>query len=101
MTTSNVEFISEVQGRVILPRAKIAQITLHEVTPHAAINKPTGNAPLILSGSSSPPVNFPSPTTAPYAVAVAPVTPATSAPASGHRQRRDHANAPTRFWIPS
>jgi hypothetical protein len=31
MTKSNVEFLSEIQGMVKLPREKIAQITLHEV----------------------------------------------------------------------
>src|SRR5580692_2283594 len=36
MSTSNVEFLSEIQGRVTLPRAKVAQITMHEVTPKPA-----------------------------------------------------------------
>jgi len=61
MTASNVEFLSEIQGRVILPRAKVAEITLHQATPKRASGTnqmaaaPLAGAPLILSGSQSAP----------------------------------------------
>src|SRR5579863_9292418 len=43
MTASNVDFLSEIQGRVKLPRDKVAQITLHAVTPAiSATNQPSG-----------------------------------------------------------
>ena len=55
MTQSNLEFLSEIQGKVKLPRDKIAQITLHEVvTKSVIVTKPVASpaaAPLILSGS--------------------------------------------------
>jgi hypothetical protein len=58
MTQSNVDFISEIQGRVKLPRDKVAQITLHEVTPKPVAVAPaatTNVAPIILSGPQSTP----------------------------------------------
>jgi len=58
MTESNLEFLSEIQGRVKLPREKIAQITFREVVKPAAA-APTA-APLILSGPpTSPPAADP------------------------------------------
>src|SRR5579884_660702 len=43
MDASNVVFMSEVQGRVVLPRKKIATVTLREVTPkHAAKTAASG-----------------------------------------------------------
>jgi hypothetical protein len=56
MTVTNMEFISEIQGRVFLPRAKIAQITLHDVTPRPVATHAITNEPLILSGPSTPTV---------------------------------------------
>ena len=62
MTQTQVEFQSEIQGRVTLPRDKVAQITLREVVakPVVAI-KPAAApvAPLIFSGAhnSAPPTN--------------------------------------------
>jgi hypothetical protein len=57
LTATNVEFLSEVQGRVKLPRSLIAQITFHEVAPKPPSAAPDTNAPkaqpLILSGSDS------------------------------------------------
>jgi len=56
MTLTNIDFLSEVQGRVKLPRDKVAQITLHEVTPKPAVAKPAALptvAPLILSGPTA------------------------------------------------
>ena len=52
MNASNVVFQSEIQGRVILPRAKIAQIVFREVPAKVATNSAGTNAarPLILSG---------------------------------------------------
>lgn len=55
MTPSNVVFQSEIQGRVTLPRNKIAQITLHDVIPKPApaTNAVAAtNAPLIRSGAT-------------------------------------------------
>src|SRR5579863_4420390 len=41
MTASNVDFLSEIQGRVKLPRDKVAQITLHDVVgKFSATNQP-------------------------------------------------------------
>ncbi len=59
MTQSNVEFLSEIQGRVKLPRDKIAQITLHEVVAKpVVVTKPAvapatspAGAALIVSGA--------------------------------------------------
>ncbi len=45
MNASNIVFQSEIQGRVTLPRNKVAHIILHEV-----VSKNSTNAPLILSG---------------------------------------------------
>ncbi|HEX3798918.1 MAG TPA: hypothetical protein VH413_09465 [Verrucomicrobiae bacterium] len=60
MTQTNMEFLSEIQGRVTLPRNKIAQITLNEViTKSVVVTKPPVTngtlvaAPLILSGAST------------------------------------------------
>jgi hypothetical protein len=55
LTTTNVEFLSEVQGRVKLPRDKIAKITFREVAakPGEKPATPVTNAPLILSGADS------------------------------------------------
>ncbi len=57
MTLTNLEFQSEVQGRVKLPREKVARITFHEpaVAPQATVtpSQPSA-APLILSGSATP-----------------------------------------------
>jgi len=69
MTPSNVVFMSEIQGMVKLPRAKIAQITLHDVVPKtvattnqaadptastAATARPQNvGAPLIMSGANT------------------------------------------------
>jgi hypothetical protein len=58
MTATNIDFLSEIQGRVKLPRDKVAQITLHEVTPKAIAAQPattTTVPPLILSGPTSAP----------------------------------------------
>jgi hypothetical protein len=61
MTASNVEFLSEIQGRVTLPRAKVAEITLRPAIPKPATGTnqtsvtPTVGAPLILSGSQNAP----------------------------------------------
>lgn len=62
MTATNVEFMSEVQGRVKLPRDKIAQITLREVAAKPVVAAKPAAAPvagsLILSGSTTtPPAN--------------------------------------------
>jgi hypothetical protein len=56
MTQSNLEFQSEIQGRVKLPRDKVAKITLHEsaVPKPVATTTPPTAAPLILSGPSNP-----------------------------------------------
>jgi hypothetical protein len=59
MDTNNIDFLSEIQGRVHLPRGKVAQITFHEVVarPVARTNAPAASAPvasIILSGPSSP-----------------------------------------------
>ncbi len=56
MTQSNLEFQSEIQGRVKLPRDKVAKITLHEsaVSKPVAATPPSTAAPLILSGPSNP-----------------------------------------------
>jgi hypothetical protein len=43
MTASNVDFLSEIQGRVKLPRDKVAQITLHDVVPKVAAAPNTTN----------------------------------------------------------
>jgi hypothetical protein len=53
MDSNNVDFISEIQGRVHLPRNKVAQITFHEVVarPVAGTNAPAGS--IILSGPSA------------------------------------------------
>ncbi len=55
MTQSNMEFLSEIQGRVKLPRDKIAQITLHEVVAKSvSVTKPAGSpasAPVTVSGA--------------------------------------------------
>src|ERR1700722_4440826 len=58
MNASNVVFQSEIQGRVILPRAKIAQIVFREVPAKVAPNSAGTNAarPLILSGPPAAPV---------------------------------------------
>ncbi len=57
MNSSNIEFLSEIQGRVTLPRSKVANIMLHEVTPKpaATVNQamPPVGAPLILSGTNA------------------------------------------------
>lgn len=52
MNTSNIVFQSEIQGRVILPRNKVAQIVLHDIAATHATNatKGTNSAPLILGG---------------------------------------------------
>jgi hypothetical protein len=63
MTKSDVEFQSEIQGLVKLPRDKVAQIILHEALvksvvvskPVASISAPPVNAPLILSGPTATP----------------------------------------------
>lgn len=56
MTQSNLEFQSEIQGRVKLPRDKVAKITFHEsaVSKPVAATPPTAAAPLILSGPNTP-----------------------------------------------
>jgi hypothetical protein len=61
MDSNNIDFVSEIQGRVHLPRNKVAQITFHEVTarPVASTNTapvaatPVAAAPLILYGPNS------------------------------------------------
>jgi hypothetical protein len=73
MSPSNVVFISEIQGKVTLPREKVAQITLRYVPPRpvaAAQPDPTNVAPMILSGPSAPP-----PDGAPYPAPAPPVAP--------------------------
>jgi hypothetical protein len=56
MDTNTIEFLSEIQGRVHLPRNKVAQITFHEVTarPMARANAaPAVAAPIILVGTNN------------------------------------------------
>ena len=56
MDSNNIEFLSEIQGRVHLPRNKVAQITFHEVIarPVARTNAPPATAPsIILSGANN------------------------------------------------
>ena len=54
MNTSNIVFQSEIQGRVTLPRNKVAQIVLHDVAVKNSTNaSKSTNAPLILSGPPS------------------------------------------------
>jgi hypothetical protein len=56
MDSNNIDFISEIQGRVHLPRNKVAQITLHEVSakPVTSTNTaPAAAAPLILYGTNN------------------------------------------------
>lgn len=67
MTLTNIDFMSEVQGRVKLPRDKVAQITLHEVTP-----KPVAARPAAAAAPTVPPLILSGPT------AAAPAVPATS-----------------------
>ncbi len=62
MTQTQVEFQSEIQGRVTLPRDKIAQITLHDVVAKPLVVSKPATAPvpsLIVSGvhNSPPPTN--------------------------------------------
>lgn len=63
MTRSNIEFQSEIQGLVKLPRNKVAQITFREpAISHPAVVMPpatsaTTNAPLILAGPIAAPAN--------------------------------------------
>jgi len=54
MNASNIVFQSEIQGRVVLPRNKVAQIVLHDVVARNTTNSAkSANAPLILSGPPS------------------------------------------------
>jgi hypothetical protein len=57
MTLSNLEFQSEIQGRVKLPRDKVAKITFREpvVAKTTAVSAPVTAAPLILSGPGAAP----------------------------------------------
>lgn len=57
MTQSNLEFQSEIQGRVKLPRNKVAKITLNEsaAPKPVAVAPPPSAAPIIMSGPSTPP----------------------------------------------
>lgn len=58
MNSSNIEFLSEIQGRVSLPRNKVAGITFHEVVVKPSVTAkpaaPTVAAPLIVSGTNAP-----------------------------------------------
>ena len=57
MDSNTIDFVSEIQGRVHLPRNKVAQITFHEVTarPVAGTNStaPAAAAPLIMYGTNN------------------------------------------------
>ena len=61
MTEGFLEFQSEIQGRVKLPRDKVATITLHSPTARKPLAKtgtpPPVAAPLILSGASAADAN--------------------------------------------
>ncbi len=59
MTLSNLEFQSEIQGRVTLPRDKVAKITFREpqISKPVAVTPPPTAAPIILSGTNSGPAN--------------------------------------------
>jgi hypothetical protein len=74
MDRTNVEFQSEIQGRVKLPRDKVARVTLHEVAarPVAATNAPGQS--LILDGTN---------------VVAGPGVPAGSADAIAQKMRQD------------
>jgi hypothetical protein len=57
MDSNNIDFLSEIQGRVHLPRNKVAQITFHEVIarPVARTNAAIGSAaPVVLAGAGRP-----------------------------------------------
>lgn len=75
MTQSNIDFLSEIQGRVKLPRDKVAQITLHAVAPKPVAKKAApapAAAPLILSGPQDS--TAAAPAGSPAALASAPST---------------------------
>jgi hypothetical protein len=58
MTLTSLEFQSEIQGRVKLPRDKVAQITFHESMvpkPTVTVTPPSSAAPLLLSGTGTAP----------------------------------------------
>lgn len=54
MDRTNVVFDSEIQGRVKLPRDKVARVTLHEVAarPATSTNPPATGPSLILNGTN-------------------------------------------------
>jgi hypothetical protein len=56
MDSNTIEFISEIQGKIHIPRAKVAQVTFHEVIARPALrtNAPAAVAPIIMSGPSTP-----------------------------------------------
>ena len=58
MNASNIVFQSEIQGRVILPRAKVAQIVLQEsaVKPIASAATPTNGVPRAAKVSGQAPL---------------------------------------------
>ena len=71
MTQSNMEFLSEIQGRVKLPRDKIAQITLHEVVVKSVtVTKPIGSP----AGAPVAASDVPAATAAPAPANAAPVS---------------------------
>lgn len=56
MDSNNIDFISEIQGRVHLPRNKVAQITFREVAPRPVARTNTAPAtasPLIMYGTNN------------------------------------------------
>lgn len=71
MTTSNVEFQSEIQGRVTLPRSKVANITLNEVVAK----------PIVVTKSPAPAI-VGSPNTGTNATHITGANPAVSAQAN-------------------
>jgi hypothetical protein len=64
MDANTIEFLSEIQGKVHLPRNKVAQITFGEAAakPVARTNAPAATAPsIILSGTNAPAATTASP----------------------------------------
>jgi hypothetical protein len=77
MDSNNIEFISEIQGKVHLPRNKVAQITFVEVAP-----RPTARTNAPSAATAPSPAAATTASVAPAPVAVVTATPAAAGSAS-------------------
>jgi hypothetical protein len=57
MTLTNIDFLSEIQGRVRLPRDKVAQITFREVTPRPGATNRIAALPTVAPGLVNQPAD--------------------------------------------